>query len=115
MNNINSITFGDKKTRTDIARLLNATKDKRFNLDKPLVHLYIDLLTDLSYVIECIQKGYGCAKRAENENPEAVLEELREELNYEFVTDRILPLLYIAEFEDCNDRFISLMTDIVGV
>ena len=70
-------------TRFNIQRLMTAVNNvvSEFDAHDPLFQ-YLNMLRDFDYCINCIQYGVGNRERNDNENPEQVLQELREEFNF---------------------------------
>lgn len=70
-----------------------------------LAKAYIEMLADFSNVISCVQNGYGRLCRQEDENPKAVLEELREEITSGRLYKYVEMLPYIQRSGDVIAEF----------
>ncbi len=94
-----------------ISDRIKEVESRKSEIDNSITKEYISLLNDLSFVIDSIHKGVGNRWRNPDEDPAAVLEELREAFGYDYVAERTTSLLDIAEYEYETDRLVRLLAD----
>lgn len=92
-----------EQKNTIIAESAGQLRRSRDRMDGSLTKKYVEILADLSFVIESIQNGFGNREREQDENPAEVLAELRDAFGFDYVSSRTADLLDIAEYEQTAD------------
>ncbi len=108
------VSLNAEQKNNIILEKIEDIESKRSEIDSSMTKEYISLLSDLSFVIESIQKGLGNRQKNPEENPGEVLKELREAFGYEYVAERITSLSDIAEYEHQTDSLVKLLTDMTA-
>ncbi len=78
--------------------LLERADNAANQLDGNPITPFIKLLQDLTFIVNSVQNGYGLAHRKDNENATEVLEELRDNITHNMVTDHILPACLLMDY-----------------
>lgn len=107
--------LSESQKRAMVSNKINEVKVSKGEIDDTLTKRYIEVLSDLSFVIDSIQKGVGNRVRPMSEDAGAVLDELRETFGYDYVSDRTMELLLIADYEQKVDRFMEMMTELTQI
>lgn len=107
--------MSESQKRTMISNRIDELKRSKGEIDDTLTKRYIEVLSDLSFVIDSIQKGVGNRVRPLREDAGSVLDELRETFGYDYVSDRTIELLMIADYEHKVDRFMEMMTELMQI
>lgn len=107
--------LSESQKRAMVSNKINEVKVSKGEIDDTLTKRYIEVLSDLSFVIDSIQKGVGNRVRPMSEDAGAVLDELRETFGYDYVSDRTIELLMIADYEHKVDRFMEMMTELTQI